>query len=483
MPDRLLDVVILAAGQGTRMKSKRSKMLHEVLGRPMIAWSTKLARDLGARDIVVVTGHGAAEVEAILAREGVRFARQGEQLGTGHAFLIGARELAGGADVLVLYGDSPMLALGTLRALLERHRAHGAGLTVLTSELADATGYGRIMRAENGTVERIVEEKAANAEEKTIGEFNSGVYLMDDRSVTLAERIEKTPPAGEYYLTDLVALYRSIGANVDAFKIEDPGEVMGANDRVQLAELERLMRARVNEAHLRGGVTMHDPATTTIEDSVEIAPDVILEAGVILRGATRVETGAHIGAYSVVCDSFVGEDVHVKPHSVLEGARVEAGANVGPFARLRPGAVLEEHAHVGNFVEVKNARLGRGVKAGHLAYLGDADIGEDTNIGAGTITANYDGLNKHKTVIGRGVFVGSNTTLIAPATLGDAAFVAGGSAVTGDVPEGALIVARGQAKIVPGWSARYWSKSQGALKAKGGFLADWLARRASTPSE
>ncbi|WP_420594640.1 bifunctional UDP-N-acetylglucosamine diphosphorylase/glucosamine-1-phosphate N-acetyltransferase GlmU [Deinococcus sp.] len=475
--DRPLDVVVLAAGAGTRMRSARSKMLHEVAGRPMVAWAVKAARDVGAREIVVVTGHGAEQVEAALVGSGVRFARQEQQLGTGHAFLMGARELRGDADVLVLYGDSPLLSADTLRAMLARHRAQHQALTVLTSDLPDATGYGRVVRGMGGEVERIVEQKAATPAELRITEFNSGVYLMDARAPELAAQISNDNAAHEYYLTDLLALYRQAGDQVAAFRIADPTEVMGANDRLQLAELGTLMRQRINTRHMYGGVTLLDPATTHIEDTVSIAADVVLEPGVVLRGQTQIEAGSRIGAYSVITDTYLEAAVSVKPHSVLEGAHVGEGSDVGPFARLRPGAVLDAGVHVGNFVEIKNSHLGRGVKAGHLAYLGDAQIGAESNIGAGTITANFDGVNKHRTQIGAGVFVGSNATLIAPLTLGDAAFVAGGSTVSQDVPEGAMAIGRGVQRNVDGWSARYWSKMRQKLPQKLPWLSAWLERQ------
>ncbi|ADV66840.1 bifunctional UDP-N-acetylglucosamine diphosphorylase/glucosamine-1-phosphate N-acetyltransferase GlmU [Deinococcus maricopensis] len=472
-----LDVVILAAGQGTRMRSKLPKMLHPVAGRPMVGWSVNAAKTLGARDIIVVTGHGADQIETALAPEGVRFVRQDRQLGTGHAFLVAARALQGGADVLLLYGDTPMLPPETLARMLEQHRTHGSALTVLTSELPDATGYGRIIRDENGEVARIVEEKAANPEEKRVREFNSGVYVMDDRAPALAERITDDNPAGEYYITDLIALYRGEGAPVQAFRIPDAGEVMGANDRAQLAVLERLMRERINARHMRDGVTITDPASTYIEDTVRIARDATIQPGVILRGRTVIGEDAVIGAYSVIEDSEIGAGAVIKPHSMLEGAVVGSGSDVGPFARLRAGANLAGGVHIGNFVEVKNATLHEGVKAGHLAYLGDVTIGAETNVGAGTIIANFDGVNKHRTDIGAGVFIGSNSTLIAPRAVGDAAFIAAGSTVHEDVPEGALAVARGKQRTVTGWSRRYWNGVRAQVERKLPWLAGWLARQ------
>ena len=476
---RPLDVVILAAGQGTRMKSSLPKVLHPVAGRPMVAWAVKTARDLGARNVVVVTGHGADRVEAALQGSGVVFARQEQQLGTGHAFIQGLDALDdhANADVLVLYGDTPLLRPDTLGALLADHRARGSAFTVLTGELADATGYGRIIRDEQGNVERIVEQKDATPLERTVREFNSGVYLMDARATDLAHRITNDNASGEYYLTDLLGLYKAEGAEVHAFKLTDPGEVMGANDRTGLAEAESIIRARITQEHMRAGVTIHMPETVYIEDTVQIGRDVTLEPGVILRGDTRIAEGVTVGPYSVITDSTLDEGVTVKAHSVLDGAVVGTGSDVGPFARLRPGTVLAGGVHIGNFVETKNARLAQGVKAGHLAYLGDVEIGEETNVGAGTIVANFDGVNKHRSTVGAGVFIGSNSTLIAPRVVGDAAFIAAGSAVHDDVPEGAMAVARGKQRTLEGWSKRYWGGLRGKVQEKLPWLAGWLDRQ------
>ncbi|BDP42432.1 bifunctional protein GlmU [Deinococcus aetherius] len=476
--NRPLDVVILAAGQGTRMRSALPKVLHPVAGRPMVAWAVKAAQELGARNVIVVTGHGAGQVEAALKDSGVHFARQDRQLGTGHAFLCGAAALPGdGADILVLYGDTPLLRTETLRALLADHRAGESAFTILTGELPDATGYGRIIRDASGDVERIVEEKAATPQQKAVREFNSGVYLMDGRAPDLARRITNTNAAGEYYLTDLLELYRREGARVRAFRLQDPDEVTGANDRTGLAQAEAILRRRINMAHMRAGVTLQDPDTTRIEDTVTLGRDVTVEPGVILRGETQVADGVTLGAYSVVTDSVLGAGVVVKPHSVLEGARVGEGSDVGPFARLRPGTVLGKDVHVGNFVETKNAHLDEGVKAGHLAYLGDVTVGAETNIGAGTIVANFDGVNKHQTRVGAGVFIGSNSTLIAPRVVGDAAFVAAGSTLHEDVPDGALAVARGKQRTLEGWSRRYWGGMREKVGEKLPWLAGWLERQ------
>ncbi|MFC4427372.1 bifunctional UDP-N-acetylglucosamine diphosphorylase/glucosamine-1-phosphate N-acetyltransferase GlmU [Deinococcus navajonensis] len=478
--NRPLDVVILAAGQGTRMKSALPKVLHPVAGRPMVAWAVKSAKDLGARQVVVVTGHGAEKVEAALADSGVTFARQDQQLGTGHAFLCGVDALSGQgqqADVLVLYGDTPLLRTQTLQALIDDHRTRNSALTILSGELEDATGYGRIIRDDTGAVERIVEQKDASEAEKAVREFNSGVYVMDARAPELARQITNDNKAGEYYLTDLLGLYRAQGAQAGAFKLTDADEVLGANDRQGLADLGAILRRRINREHMAAGVTLQAPETIFIEDTVSLGRDVTIEPGVILRGQTQVADRVVVGAYSVVTDSVLAEGAIIKAHSVLEGASVGAGSDVGPFARLRPGTQLGAGVHIGNFVETKNARLDAGVKAGHLAYLGDVTIGAETNVGAGTIVANFDGVNKHQSTVGAGVFIGSNTTLIAPRVVGDAAFVAAGSAVHEDVPEGAMAVARGKQRNIEGWSRRYWGGLREKVQVKLPWLAGWLDRQ------
>ncbi len=459
-------VVILAAGKGKRMRSKTPKVLHPLLGRPMLAYPVAAAKESGAERVVVVVGHGAEAVKAALADAGVLFVHQDPPLGTAHALAQAAPVLAGfGGAVVVTSGDTPRLRASTIRALVKAlEEAGGRGMAMLTLELKDPTGYGRVVRGEDGRVVRIVEEKDASPKERAIREVNSGVYAFDPEVWNLLPRVKNENAQGEYYLPDLVALYLEAGLPVVAVPAGDPSELLGANDRVQLAVLEGAMLAELRERWMREGVRMHLPETIYLEPDVALAPDVVLEPGVVLKGKTEIGEGARIGAYSVIADSQIAPGAEVRPHSVLEGARLAPGAVAGPFARLRPGAVLEEGAFVGNFVEVKKSRLGRGVKAGHLAYLGDAEVGEGTNIGAGVITANYDGEKKHRTKIGRRAFIGSNAVLIAPVEIGDEGFVAGGSAINQDVPAGALAIARGKQRILEGWvwrrRGRYSEKAE-----------------------
>ncbi len=445
-------VVILAAGKGTRMKSARPKVLHPLLGTPMVRYPVQAALESGAERVVVVVGHAKEAVTAALADLPVAFAEQRPPLGTAHA-LAAARDRLAGFDgaVLVLNGDTPLIRPGTLARLKAALAAQGGrGMALLTLTLDDPTGYGRVIR-EGERVARIVEEKDATPEEKAVREVNSGVYAFDPRVFSFLEALDNQNAAGEYYLPDVVRRYLEAGLPVAAVPAPDPEELLGANDRAQLAVLEGVLLSRLRARWMRAGVRMHLPETIYLEPSVELAADVVLEPGVILKGQTTIAEGARVGAYSVVADSVLAPGAEVRPHSVLEGARLGPGAVAGPFARLRPGAVLEEGAFVGNFVEVKKSHLGPGVKAGHLAYLGDAEVGAGTNVGAGVITANYDGERKHRTTIGENAFIGSNAVLIAPVTIGREAFVAGGSAINRDVPAGALAIARGRQRVLEGW--------------------------------
>jgi len=457
-------VVVLAAGKGTRMKSRLPKVLHPLLGRPLVEYAARASQEAGAERVVVVIGHGAEAVSEALMPLGVQTAVQEEQLGTAHALASARPALADwSGPVVVTMGDAPLISAATLRGLAEALPASG-GMAMLTFEPDDPAQYGRVIRDEAGNVARVVEFKDASPEERAVREVNAGVYAFDANVWEFLQEVDRNNAAGEYYLPDLIGVYQRHGLPVRAFKAEDPTELLAVNDRAQLAEVERALLNRLRQKWMRAGVRMIMPETIYLEPGVELAPDVTLEPGVMLKGQTGIGEGSLVGAYSIISDSKLAARVEVHPHSVLEGAVLKEGAVAGPFARLRPGAVLEEGAFVGNFVEVKKSLLGRGVKAGHLAYLGDAEVGEGTNVGAGTITANYDGVKKHPTIIGPRAFIGSNSVLIAPVRVGAEATVAAGSAINQDVPEGALAIARGRQRNIEGWAERKRRKTESSEK-------------------
>ncbi|RDI96502.1 UDP-N-acetylglucosamine diphosphorylase/glucosamine-1-phosphate N-acetyltransferase [Meiothermus sp. QL-1] len=457
-------VVILAAGLGTRMKSKLPKVLHPLLGKPLVGYCIDAAFQSGAERVVVVVGHGAEQVrQAFASHPRLVFVEQKEQLGTAHALAQAEAVLADfPGPIVVTQGDTPLTRPETLKGLVEVLRREQAGMALLTMRLPDPTGYGRIVRDEKGEILRNVEQKDARPEELAIQEINPGVYCFDASLWAMLRRVDNQNAAGEYYLPDLIQIYRAAGQKVASLEAKDPEELLGVNSRAQLAQVEAVLLGRLRAHWMAQGVRMVLPETVYLEPSVELAPDVVLWPGVVLRGQTRLGEGVEVGAYAVLTDTTVEPYAKVKSHSVCEGAYIEQGADAGPFARLRPGAYLEQEAHVGNFVEVKNARLGRRAKAGHLAYLGDAEVGEESNIGAGVITANYDGVRKHKTTIGKRAFVGSNSVLIAPVTLGDGAFVAGGSAINQDVPAEALAIARERQRNIEGYRRRREQETSGA---------------------
>lgn len=451
-----LHIVILAAGKGTRMKSAMPKVIHPLAGRPIIEHVLRTAGGLKASTTVLVVGHEADQVRAALASQpSVRFVVQSPQLGTGHALLQTESVLAGHTGtVLLLYGDVPLLRPGTLEQLLERHHAARAVATVLTAELDDPYGYGRIVRDEAGRIARIVEERDASSDERNIREINSGIYAFSLVNLFDALRGLATDNAqGEYYLTDLIAAYRRRGLTIETLRLDDETELRGVNSRVDLAELTRVMFDRTRRALMLGGVTLEDPATTYVEDDVEIGPDTVIGPGVTIAGRTVIGRGCRIHAGCRISSSRLADDVTVLDHSVIVDSEVGTGAAVGPFAHLRPESVVGARARVGNFVELKKTTLGAGSKANHLAYLGDATIGERTNIGAGTITCNYDGVKKHPTVIGDDVFIGSDSQLVAPVTVGSGAYVAAGSSITDDVPADSLAVARSRQTNKTGWAS------------------------------
>lgn len=444
-----LDIVILAAGQGTRMRSALPKVLHPVAGKSMLGHVIDTARQLQPQSLQVVIGHGAEAVRERLAAPDLNFVLQAEQLGTGHAVAQALPALS--ADrVLILYGDVPLIAAETLQRLLALVSDQQLGL--LTVQLADPTGYGRIVRGADGQVEAIVEHKDANAAQRAISEGNTGILAVPGKRLAdWLGRLSNSNAQGEYYLTDVIAMAVADGLVVATEQASDEMEVLGANDRIQLSQLERHYQYRAGRRLMAQGVTLIDPARFDLRGEVTAGRDVLIDINVILEGQVVIEDGVHIGPNCVIKDSVLRQGAIVKANSHLDGADVGEGADCGPFARLRPGTVLGAKAHVGNFVELKNAKLGAGAKAGHLSYLGDAEIGARTNIGAGTITCNYDGANKFKTVLGEDVFIGSNSSLVAPVSLGDGATTGAGSTVTADVPANTLAVGRAKQRNIDGW--------------------------------
>jgi bifunctional UDP-N-acetylglucosamine pyrophosphorylase/glucosamine-1-phosphate N-acetyltransferase len=433
-----LEVVILAAGQGTRMKSSLPKVLHPLGGQPLVAYSIQAATAVSGQPPVLVIGHGAERVREVVG-EAARYALQAEQLGTGHAVMQARALLEGRSEhVIVIYADMPLLRAETLAALYQTQRAHSGPLTMLTTVVENPRGFGRVVRDAQGSVRAVVEEAVAAPEQLAIRELNVGVYCFD--AAWLWAHLERIPlnAKGEYYLTDLVEMAVAEGAPVNALALDDPEEVLGINTRVHLAEAEAALRRRVNEALMLSGVTIADPASAYIDATVTVGRDTTILPNTYVWGRTVIGEGCTIGPDAILRDATIGSRCRVLA-SVIESAVLEDDVDVGPFGHLRRGAHLESGVHMGNFGEVKNSRLRRGVKMGHFSYIGDADIGEESNIGAGTITCNYDGVRKNKTTVGRNVFIGSDTMLVAPVTLGDGAHTGAGSVVTHDVPPGALV--------------------------------------------
>jgi bifunctional UDP-N-acetylglucosamine pyrophosphorylase / glucosamine-1-phosphate N-acetyltransferase len=459
MPD--LHVVVLAAGKGTRMKSARPKVLHEAAGLPLIEYVLRSAEPLGAKSLIIVIGYMAELVRSkVTQRPGSQFAVQEPQRGTADALLKAEPFLAGkSGTVIMLSGDVPLLSTETLRRLIAVHVEKGAAATLVTTILERPFGYGRIVR-EGGRVQRIVEERDASPEERAVREINAGVYAFD--LGPLFDALKSIAPEnaqGEYYLTDLVTVYRRRGLEVETLLVEDSRELQGINSRTELAEVSAVMRQARNEQLMAAGVTIEDPASTYIGPDVTVGADTVIHPNVYLEGRTTIGTACEIHANVRIVDSTIEDRATILNFCVITGSRVASGANVGPFSHLRPGSEVGEEAHVGNFVELKKTALGRGSKANHLSYLGDATIGAKVNIGAGTITCNYDGEKKSPTVIEDGAFIGSDTQLIAPVTVGRGAYVGAGSSITEDVPPGALAVARGRQVNKPGWADRKKKKT------------------------
>ncbi len=464
-----LAVVVMAAGLGKRMCSKQAKVLHPVAGQAMVLYSIALGLRVAGHRVAVVVGHQADHVRRVIegatsggnGREPVAVVEQREQLGTGHAVLQSRPIFAAGPQspptrYLILNGDTPLLRESTVRHLLRVHQEENATVTILTAKLDDASGYGRVVRRQaGGAVSRIVEDRDASPEEKAIGEINVGTYVVDGGFLFGAlDKLSPSNAQGEYYLTDILQIAADQGRRVAAAVLDNPDEGLGVNTRRQLAEAERVVRRNIRERWLDAGVTMIDPSSTWIDAGVTIGKDTTLYPNVVLEGSTDLGEDCIVRQGSRLTDCVVGNSVEVLDHCVLRESRLEDGATVGPFTHLRPGTVLRKKAKVGNFVEIKKAELGEGSKANHLSYLGDATIGKDVNIGAGTITCNYDGVKKSHTTIGDRVFIGSDTQLVAPVTIGPDTIIAAGTTVTKDAPNGALVIARVPQVNRPGWAAR-----------------------------
>src|SRR5260221_7703662 len=453
-PDRIA-IAIMAAGKGTRLKSKHPKVLHEVGGKPLLAHVIAAAsRVVAPGNIFAIIGHEADRVRDAVRGTGIHFVRQEPQRGTGHAVMCAAPSLAAYDHVIVLSGDAPLINPETIARLLEFHLQKKSAMTILSAKLPDPTGYGRVIRkGKSDEVQAIVEEKSCTAAQRKIQEINSGFYAFAVRPLfENIERLTTDNAHAEYYLTDMAAVLRKAKKRVSVIATANPSEILGSNTRAEMVALDRTLRREKADKLMAEGVTIFYPDTVVIDSDVEIGADTVIEPFVQLLGLTRIGADCRIRSYSVIQDSQLEDGVLVRPGCILDQARVAKSALRGPYSHLRPGSDIGEGAHVGNFVETKKAKLGRGSKANHLTYLGDAEIGDGVNIGAGTITCNYDGVNKHTTVIEDGVFVGSDSTLVAPVKLGKGSYVAAASCITGDVPDDALALGRSRQIVKEGWA-------------------------------
>ena len=446
----------MAAGKGTRLKSQLPKVLHEVGGKPLLAHVIEAAtRVVPANDVYAIIGHEADRVRSAVAYTGVNFVLQSEQRGTGHALMVAQPALSAYDHVIVLSGDAPQITPQTIARLLNFHLEQQAAMTLLSADLDHPTGYGRVVRknAPSAEVQAIVEEKSASPAQKNIHEINAGFYVFAlPQLLSHIEQLSTANPHGEYYITDMAEILRKARQRVVVWKTDNSAEVLGANTRADLSLIDQQIRMRKCGQLMDAGVTIFYPATCVIDSDVEIAPDTVIEPFVQILGKSRIGAGCRVRSYSVISDSEIGDGVLIRPGCILQDARVGSGAMLGPYSHLRPGSDIGEGAHVGNFVETKKIKLGKGSKANHLTYLGDAEIGAGVNIGAGTITCNYDGVHKHTTIIEDGVFIGSDSTLVAPVRVGKGAYVGAASCITEDVPEDALAVGRAHQIVKEGWA-------------------------------
>jgi len=454
-------VVIMAAGKGTRLKSKHPKVLHEIGGKPILAHVIATAKKVvPVQDIFVIIGHEAERVRGAVAGAGVNFVVQADQRGTGHALMVAREALSGDGgrydQVIVLSGDAPLITAETIKKLSDFHTAQKAAMTLLSADLENPYGYGRVIRkgaAGRAEVQAIVEEKSTTPQQKKIREINSGFYAFDARALyEHIDRLSTANPHGEYYLTDVAAVLHRAREKVVAIKTSDASEVLGSNTRGEMVMLDARLRLAKCRELLEAGVTIFYPHTCVIDSDVEVGADTVIEPFVQLLGHTKIGADCRIRSYSVIGNSVIGDRVTVRPGTIMEDSHIGAGAVLGPYSHLRPGSEVGEGAHIGNFVETKKIKLGRGSKANHLSYLGDAEIGEGVNIGAGTITCNYDGVKKHRTVIEDGVFIGSDSTLVAPVKIGRGSYVAAASCITEDVPADALALGRARQSVKEGWA-------------------------------
>ena len=443
--------VILAAGMGTRMKSKMPKVLHKVCGKPLSKWVIDASKAAGADKVCAVVGHKAETVKEVLG-DVCEFALQSEQKGTGHAVMQAIDVIKNSkGEVVILNGDTPLITAETINKAIEYHKNNGNQATVITAILDDATGYGRIVRDNDGSVLKIVEQKDASEEEKKINEVNSGMYVFDAQSLVYAlDKITPNNAQGEYYLTDTLEILLSAGKKIGGYAISDNDEIRGINDRVQLNEAEKIMQKRINEYHMRNGVTMRNPESVYIEDGVEIGNDTEICQNVTIKSGTKIGSDCVIGSGSMLNRAVIHDGVDVLSSVILE-SEVDEGTHVGPFAYIRPNCHVGKEVKVGDFVELKNSNIDDGTKISHLSYIGDSDVGKRVNFGCGTVTCNYDGKKKYRTTIGDDCFVGCNTNFVSPINVGDGVYIAAGSTITEDIPENSLSIARARQVNKEGW--------------------------------